>query len=205
MYSEFLSHATTYAACDKPLNSWHQGIAWYGFWAILVTDQQWLKTLHDAQQHLKHTLLPGYARQAHITISASGLLDERYFSEQHYQAQKQRLLADLPAAFTISASHLNSFAAAPYLAIDDICQHLLSLRSMLGKVKADDEPDIYHPHITLGLYRQIFSCEEIVNILQQIPLPELPRLKVSEIAFCRYQTAQIQGEVEVLERIRLKI
>lgn len=204
MYSEFLSHVSTYAAYDKTLNDWHQGIPWYGFWAIMVTDRHWLKALHDAQQHLKQQLRPGYARQLHITVSASGLMHKDHFSEQHYQQQKQSLLANLPAAFTVSADRLNSFAAAPYLAINDKCQHLLSLRSLLGKVKADDEPEIYHPHITLGFYSEVFICDEIANRLRQFSVPTLPDLRVSDIAFCRYQTTQLQGEIEILERIALK-
>jgi 2'-5' RNA ligase len=203
MYSEFLSHVSTYAACDKTLNDWHQGIAWYGFWAILVTDRQWLKALQDAQQHLKQQLLPGYARQAHITISASGLMHKDHFSAQHYQQQKQSLLANLPEAFTVSTDGLNSFAAAPYLAINDNCKHLLSLRSLLSKVKADDEPTIYHPHITLGFYQGRFPCIDMVELLKAHSLPQLAPLSISEIAFCRYQTHQLQGQIQVLERFTL--
>lgn len=200
MYSEFLSHHTTHAACDKNLKHWHQGIPGYGFWAILVTDTHWLETLNAAQKHLQALLLPGYARQAHITVSASGLLDERHFSEQHYREQKQNLLANLPARFAVGAGHLNSFTAAPYLAIEDNGQHLLSLRSMLGIVRADDEPETYHPHITLGLYHQAFPSTHVVEQLKQFAFPILPQLVISEIAFCRYQTHKLQGPIDVLER-----
>lgn len=202
-YSDFLAHESTFAASDQYLNDWHQGIPWYGFWAVLVDDIEWLAALRAAHQHLQAYLLPGYARQAHITISASGLLHPAYFSSPHYNQQKRRLKANKPSTFSVQAMHLDSFLSAPYLAIDDSDGHLLSLRSLLGCIKADDEPLKYCPHITLGLYHRSIPCTDMIRQFQAFSLPQLPSLNVTEIAFCRYKTSQLQGPFEVMERFSL--
>ena len=66
---------------------WHQGIKYYGFWAIEVQSQQCLQQLNRCQQAIADTLHPHYLRQAHITLSPSGLLDEKHFTEHDLQQQ----------------------------------------------------------------------------------------------------------------------
>lgn len=199
MYSEFLKHEKTFAACDKNLHTWHQGIPWYGFWAVLISQEDWLESLQSAREYLQEFLLPGYTRQAHITISASGLLSEQHFSQKDYQQQKQRLLQTKPKEFYLHSAHLNSFLSAPYLSIEDPQNQLLKLRSLLGNIKADDEPAVYHPHITLGLYRDSFPSQQITQKLKAFKLPELSVLRVKEIVYCRYRTDKLQDAFEPQE------
>lgn len=203
MYSAFLEHKKTHAACDKNLNGWHQGIPWYGFWAVLVTQPEWLEVIRSAQTHMQAYLLPDYARQAHITLSASGLLAEQHFSAAHYQQQKQQILNSPPKAFSVKASHLNSFLSAPYLRIEDTQHGLLNLRTLLGAITSDDEPAIYHPHITLGFYREAFASQEIVGKFKTFKAPQLPELHISDIVYCRYRTDKLQSAFEVIETFPL--
>jgi 2'-5' RNA ligase len=205
MYSDFLAHQYTYAASDTHLQTWHQGIPWYGFWAVLITDIQWLACLETARTHLQSFLLPDYARQAHITLSAAGLIHPRHFSTRHYEQQKQALTDAATDSFQIVAGQLNSFQSAPYLVIDDPSQQLISLRRTLGAITADDEPPDYHPHITLGLYQDRFPCKQLVTHFESISLPTLAPLQVSEIAFCRYQSCQLQGRFQIVDRFDLTL
>lgn len=202
-YSEFLSHTCTYAAKDQDFTEWHHGIPYYGFWAVLITEPSWLNIIKQAQSHLSPFLLPAYARQVHITISASGLLDKQFFTRQDYLKQIQALHDANLSTFSIAATRLNSFQGAPYLSISDSDQQLVKLRSLLGAVTKDDEPLKYRPHITLGFYRDAFSTKAIEAELKKCRIPALPTIYVKQIAFCRYQTKSIQGPIEVISAFQL--
>ena len=74
MLNDFLALPYTEAICDKNFAEWHQGIPYYGFWAIIVDHPEHLALINRAQDHLKEFFLSRYLRQPHITLSACGLL-----------------------------------------------------------------------------------------------------------------------------------
>lgn len=82
MPDSFIDHDFTQPTELRDFVEWHQGIKHYGFWAIEVTDPLCLKTIGLCQQHLADRLHPHYLRQPHITLSASGLIDEQHFSQE---------------------------------------------------------------------------------------------------------------------------
>jgi hypothetical protein len=59
---------------------WHLGIPYYGFWAIVIEQPEYLSLISKAQNHLQHFFLPNYSRQAHITLNVCGLMSEDHFS-----------------------------------------------------------------------------------------------------------------------------
>ena len=181
---------------------WHQGIKYYGFWAIEVQNPHCLQQLNICQQSLADTLHPHYLRQAHITLSASGLLDEERFTEKDLQQQIEALTQARIPAFSIASSTPNTFTTAPYLSIKDPSNSLARIRDELHHVRDGQDACEYIPHITLGFYNQAYSIPQILNQLSSLNIPAI-EFKVKELVFARYNTHEIQGRYHVLHRIPL--
>lgn len=203
MLKEFLSHKHTTASCDRDFKEWHLGIPNYGFWAILVDSPKLLSVVSEAQTQLQPFFLPGYTRQAHITLNACGLLSKTHFSQAKLE-QQINTLEDLNLSpFDISLDHINSFSTAAYISVFDTSKTLHKINKALDQIVSDSTPDNYTPHITLGLYREKFECKHVAEeILKLEPFDEL-RFKVSKIQFCRYETSNIQGPIEVIKELEL--
>tara|TARA_R110001599_G_scaffold302362_1_gene508029 strand:- start:7345 stop:7956 length:612 start_codon:yes stop_codon:yes gene_type:complete len=202
MLEEFLSHKYTTASCDRDFKEWHRGIPYYGFWAILVDCPKLLSKVSKAQTQLQPFFLPGYTRQAHITLNACGLLSETHFSQAKLD-QQINILEDLSLSpFDISLGHIDSFSTAAYHSVFDTSKTLHKINKALNQIVSDSIPDKYTPHITLGLYRKKFECKHLAEeILKLERLDEL-RFKVSKIQFCRYATSNIQGPIEVIKELK---
>ncbi len=181
---------------------WHRGIKYYGFWAIEVQSQQCLQQLNRCQQAIADTLHPHYLRQAHITLSPSGLLDEKHFTEHNLQQQIVALKQAHIPAFSISSSAPNTFTTAPYLSIKDPSNSLTSIRDQLHHVRDGQDGCEYIPHITLGFYKQAYSIPELLRQLLALDIPAI-EFMIKELVFARYNTHEIQGRYHVLHRIPL--
>ena len=181
---------------------WHQGIKYYGFWAIEVQNPRCLQQLNIWQQSIADTLHPNYLRQAHITLSASGLLDEKHFTEHDLQQQIEALKRARIPAFSICSSSPNTFTTAPYLSINDPSISLARIRDQLHHLRDGQDACEYIPHITLGFYNQAYSIPQILNQLSSLNIPAI-EFKVKELVFARYNTHEIQGRYHVLHRIPL--
>lgn len=186
----------------RDFSEWHQGIKYYGFWAIEVQNPYCLQQLNTCQQSLADALHPYYLRQAHITLSASGLLNEEHFTEKDLQQQIEALTQARIPAFSITSSTPNTFTTAPYLSIKDPSNSLARIRDELHKVRDGQDACEYIPHITLGFYNQIYSIPQILNQLSGLNIPAV-EFKVKELIFARYNTHEIQGRYQVLHRIPL--
>lgn len=196
--SDFISQTKTDALVDENFSDWHRGIPFYGFWAIIIRNKQWLTFIQETQAELSHYFLPGYARQAHITLNACGLLDERHFSKAKLEAQCAALDKKVLSHFPISLGSVNSFSTAAYISIADPQGHLDQINTVLQKIATDSAPLKYTAHLTLGLYRDHFNTRELASKLSRITVPTLPPIQVTEIQFCKYQTQSIQGKIQAL-------
>lgn len=203
MYEEFLSHKKTTASCDRNFEEWHLGIPHYGFWAVVIDNLNCLDLVSRAQTHLQHLFLPGYTRQAHITLNACGLLSETHFSQAKLD-QQIRILEYLNLSpFDISLGSIESFSTAAYLSINSSCNTLQKLNKVLSEIVSDSSPITYTPHITLGLYRDSFDCQYVINEILNFGSFEKPSIQITEIQFCQYQTTSVQGPIEVVKRVKL--
>lgn len=202
MLSNFLSHSYTDALIDKNFAEWHLGIPYYGFWAIMIEAPEHLNLIAKAQHHLQNFFLPNYSRQAHITLNACGLMSERFFSKHDLDKQIRAIESMNLSPFNISLSHIDSFTTAAYINISDNCNSLNKLNQVLSNTANDSNPIRYEPHITLGLYRKKFATKMVSEKIQQFEAFTLPAITIREIQFCRYETAFIQGPVEIMERIQ---
>lgn len=203
MYKEFLSQLYTDKLCDKDFREWHRGIAYYGFWAVLIEDKQWGSHIVKIQDYLKDYFLPDYARQAHITLNTCGLLSDNFFSKALLDQQVQAIKCSAIKPFEICAQELNSFSTAAYLNVSSSNQSLEKLNTLLQNICSDSPAFSYLPHITLGLYRDHFSTQKLVQKFSEIDDNKLPNINIKAIQFCRYQTSKVQGPIEVIKNITL--
>ncbi len=205
MPDSFIDHDFTQPTELRDFVEWHQGIKHYGFWAIEVTDPLCLKTIGLCQQHLADRLHPHYLRQPHITLSASGLIDEQHFSQDCLQQQIHALKTHKIKPFSLYLTEAHSFSSAPYLAIKDPSASLQSIRKCLHGICAGEEGSEYVPHVTLGFYKHAYPTPKICTQLSTASTLHCKekQFKVNEIIFARYNTREIQGRYQVLHRIPL--
>lgn len=204
MYEAFLSTPKTIPHRDRDFAEWHNGVSQYGFWAVVVDDSNCLELFDAARSHVKPFIHPGYQREPHITITACGLLDETYFSTQRLERQLVALTEAMIAPFSLNAKSLDSFASAPYITVEDPTETLHQIRGILTGISKEDNPAEYQPHITLGLYRDAFDTFQVADCLKRFECAPIRPMSVTELAFCVYETKEIQGPFRVRERVKLK-
>jgi len=99
---------------------------------------------------------------------------------------------------------MDSFASAPYITVEDPGGSLKKIRSILATIsKEDNQADYYRPHITLGLYQEAFEMQRVAHHLQEFHPVSTRQLSVTELAFCAYETSDMQGPFIVMERVAL--
>ena len=202
MFSHFLQYNYTQPTELRDFPQWHQGIEFYGFWAIELRQQDCLEKIAYYQQCLSSKLHPNYLRQAHIKICASGLLANSFCPRAKLAKQVDHLILNTPSSFILELSDGNSFTTSPYLTLNDPDKGLLSLRKQLNSCIAEDSPCEYIPHVTLGFYDQAYKTSDIIDMLLPLSSTSI-KINVTDIIFARYRTCEIQGPYEVLQRISL--
>jgi len=202
-YRIFLSSPRTVPCLDRDFFEWHNGVSHYGFWAVLINDLNWIELCDAARAQIKQFVHPGYQRTPHITIIACGLLDQNHFSNEQFKQQWTALSEMMIPPFYLKVSSLNSFTTAPCLLIEDSTGALKQIRDCLTVISKEDEPVQYQPHITLGLYRDAFSTIEVAGCLARFKYMSIKPMLVTELAFCVYETKEIQGQFRVIKQVRL--
>lgn len=183
---------------------WHKGIPYYGFWALEIDNEKVLTEIFNAQSQLTSILHAGYQRQPHITLLACGLMDEKYFSAATLKKQIKELKALNIHCFDLSFLTINSFSTCPYLALQKPNPTLDQIREVLLRHQAEDSPCEYIPHIALGFYNDVYKKSNIESELIKFEKTlAITSQTVSSIIFARYNTSDLQGPYEVLERILL--
>jgi len=203
MYEAFIRTPKTISHHDRDFVEWHNGVTHYGFWAIVVNDPNWLELFDAACSHVKQFIYPGYQREPHITIAACGLLAQKYFSTQILERQVAALTDAVITPFFLNARSLGSFASAPYITVEDPTETLHQIRAYLTAISKEDSPSEYQPHITLGLYRDAFDTSRVADCLRGFKYAPIGSMLVTELAFCVYETKEIQGPFRVWECVKL--
>ena len=202
MFSEFLAFKTTYPIQLQDFPTWHKGIKYFGFWAIEVSNSHCKDKIKNYQNHLSSFLHPNYSRQAHITLVASGLLSDEYFSKDLLKRQIKELKNSNIKEFSLKLSGFNSFSTCPYLSIEDSFYNLNSIRKVLNNTSKEVDASRFTPHITLGFYDKEYKTSEIIKYISDFSLADI-EFRVKNIVFAQYETKDIQGPYKVLHRIKL--
>ncbi|TBU88524.1 2'-5' RNA ligase [Stutzerimonas kirkiae] len=192
--------------CDYP--DWHLGRERYGVWIIEIESPALLAYIDKARQQIADLLHPQYRRQPHVTLFVCGFEQPQHhqpddFTPQALQAQIASLKPLAPSAFELYASHLDSFASAVFIAVEDPQASLAPLRQALGQGHEEIRYAPYVPHLTLGLYRQRIDAQALRQRLGALPAPPSTPFRVSRLLYCTYCAQELFGPLS--ERYRMEL
>lgn len=187
---------------------WHRGRAPYVLWALDVDVTPIQARSAAAARHLDGLLLPGYVRQAHVTLALCGFAaDDEPAPDEFAQAALLAAAGQVLAAgvepFEITVGGLASFSSAPYLAVADHQGGIARLRHHLSGPVDDGHRDDYVPHVTVGLYRDAWPLTQVLERLAAFADDEPLVCRVERVALMGYQPAVIGGRLQTLGEICL--
>ena len=185
-------------AHDYP--EWHKGRLYYALWYIEIDHPELLNYLKHLRQSFSQYLFQPNARQFHITLYICGFLTkfnpsfDDDFSIHKIKQQFQDLKKSNLRAFKLKTGQINSFSSALFVDIHDEQNSLSKIRTSLAKSTQEIAPICYYPHITLGLYNDEFSSQEIVEVIRKIPQQHF-EISIEQLRFGIYQAKELQGRL----------
>lgn len=198
--------ATTIASRIGDFPEWHRGRPCYAVWAIALDDAAIQARLDGLRRALHGLLLPGGARQPHVTLQVCGFpaaLPARPddFGPQQLQAQLDALAG--AAAFELHIGGAFSFVSAACLSVRDPAGSLARLRAAWQQAAPCSDATPYVPHVTAGLYAGAWPLREVRARLQ--PLRRAPplRLQVEALDWMSYDSRHVAGPLRPLLRVEL--
>ncbi|SDR84715.1 2'-5' RNA ligase superfamily protein [Halopseudomonas litoralis] len=190
----------------RDYSEWHCGRSRYAIWMIPINCPAILDYIDRVTASLADLLHPS-RRQPHITLFVCGFEEEAVIHNDDFTpAQLQRQLADLdrlslpPCDLRIGA--LDSFSSAAFLAVGDPQGHLPRWRETLAASCTEIRQAAYVPHITLGLYRQSISAEDLRRRLAQLPVPDGLSLPVERLEYVTYRSDDMFSPLECQQQVR---
>lgn len=187
---------------------WHYGRQQFALWYIEITDVALLEYLQYLRQLFSEFLYQPNERQFHITLFICGFLTEQLpalnddFSLNLLQTQLKYLKQKPLVKFQLKTAQINSFESALFLEVDDSTSVLNQYRQILSQHSNEIAPLNYCPHITLGLYREAFSVQQILQKIAQIEQQNFS-FDVEQLTFGCYQASQLQGTLSAHTQIQL--
>ena len=191
---------------DHP--DWHRGRVEYSLWMIRIGSNEIESRVHAAREYLSGLLLSSYHRQPHITLFVCGFLEKtQRFDDDYTMLQFQRQAHALSESgigpFSLEIGGLNSFSSAPFLEVHDPKGQLDRLRTVLSGTRQEIASDRFTPHITVGLYSNVFPGRMV--LYRMADFPAIPsRLDVEQITFATYRAQENAGALSYRHDIRLR-
>ncbi|WP_342618314.1 2'-5' RNA ligase family protein [Rhodoferax sp. GW822-FHT02A01] len=182
----------------RDFSEWHRGRSIYALWALQFDTTPLKPRMQAAQEALADLLLPGYERQPHVTLSLCGFPSAQPqfdddFGPALVQAQLRTLQQANPTGFEIAIGGLDSFTSVPYFTVRDTAGQLHALRHCLQQTPAIAAHGDYTPHVTIGLYVDVFPMDYVLQRLRAVALPADLHLPVTGLSLLGYQAAHIGG------------
>ncbi|MFV5639880.1 2'-5' RNA ligase family protein [Acinetobacter oleivorans] len=183
---------------------WHLGRQNYALWYLEINDQKLVDYLDALRAHFSEFLLEPNSRQYHITLFICGFLThetELYsddFSLSEFEQQREILRKENFSSFQLKIGSVDSFSSALFVQIQDTENILSQIRQKLGLVSNEIAALEYCPHITLGLYKNVYSSDLILRKISQLPVQYKHAefdLKVEHLTFGYYQAQILQGKL----------
>lgn len=207
MPSSGLPFFTTIAAPLHDYPEWHKGRSRYGLWMIPIDCPHVLDYINRATAELSDVLHPT-ARQPHITLFVCGFEQpDRLHNDDFTREQLQQQIAALEtAAMPSGILHIGrpqSFASAAYLSVTDPCGQLANWRSKLAQNCTEIRQQTYVPHITLGLYRQCITADQLWQRLDAIAVPPELQLPVKRLEYVTYNSTCLFGPLDCQWSVQL--
>lgn len=186
---------------------WHKGRRHYGVWYIPIDDDKVAAYCQRLRDELGGLFADNYRRQWHITLFVNGFyvdncqydddFDECILTKQINELQKLQL-----SRFQLTTQGLGSFINCAYVGVK-MHPALMQIRQHLGSHHQEIAPLTYTPHITLGLYREDFDYDAVLNRLNSVATTALD-IPVNRLVFATFDATDLQGELYNQHEIRLK-
>ncbi|NUF83967.1 2'-5' RNA ligase [Acinetobacter seifertii] len=120
------------------------------------------------------------------------------FSFHDFLQQREILKKENISPFRLKIGSVDSFSSALFVEIQDTDNVLSHIRQKLGIVSNEIAALDYCPHITLGLYKNIYSSDLILQKISQLPVQYKYaefELKVEHLTFGFYEAQTLQGKL----------
>ena len=200
--AEFKDSGHTLGNADLDFVRWHRGRPFYFCWLVMVETPDWTSALRRAASRLRPWLVPGYARQGHVTILPGGFPGQGSLDITAIRACARRI-----QPFGITLGPLGSFTSSPCFEVLDPGAMLNRLRGALRPVLSDPLSQVsdseYRPHLTVGLYRERFATGGIAKTIAAFPAPVDATMRVESISLCAYDARSIKGPLSEAARVEL--
>lgn len=199
----------TIAAEKRDFPEWHHGRKTYAAWILRCDAPAIQEKFEAARIHLAEYLLEPYRRQPHITLFVCGfLVDEPQYNDDftpaHLNTQIQTLERTHVHPCEIEIGGLNSFASAPFLEVHDLAGCIQRLRKILATGAPEFRTAPYIPHLTIGLYAESFSGQEVLERMAVFS-SEPVRLQVERITLATYRAEEFAGRLRFERDIEINI
>lgn len=179
---------------------WHLGREEYAVWYLEIHQPELLEYLTQLRAEFADFLFQPNTRQFHITLFICGFFTQQNpvlnddFSMQQLQQQLQRLKNENIQPFQLNVGNIQSFESALFVDVLDPENSLSKIRNLLSENHHEIAPLIYHPHITLGLYKSTFKSEKIFAKIASMQ-PQKFEISVEHLSFGLYKAKQLQGRL----------
>jgi len=183
---------------------WHLGRQNYALWYLEINDQKLVDYLDGLRRHFSDFLLEPNTRQYHVTLFICGFLTDESkaykddFSFSEFEQQREILRKKNFASFELKIGSVDSFSSALFVEIQDAGNILSLMRQKLGTVSNEIAALDYCPHITLGLYRENYNSDLILQKISELPVQYKHaefELKIEHLTFGYYQAQTLQGKL----------
>ena len=179
---------------------WHLGREEYAVWYLEIHQPELLEYLTQLRAEFSEFLFQPNTRQFHITLFICGFFTQQDpvlnddFSIKQLQQQLKCLKNENIETFQLTVGNIQSFESALFVDVLD-CQNSLSkIRNLFSKTHHEIAPLNYHPHITIGIYKEVFKSERIFAKIAAIT-PQKFEISVEHLSFGLYKAKQLQGQL----------
>ncbi|MDG1482027.1 MAG: 2'-5' RNA ligase family protein [Myxococcota bacterium] len=154
---------------------WRQGRQWYAVWVLRVSEPRVHARMAMVAAPLGSAVRPFLATEAHITLFVSGFptadprLHDDVAADVLLRQRDALVAADL--SLTLTVGGCNSFTTAAFLEVHED-GGLTAIRRLLAGAADEQRPGPYHPHVTVGVYRDARPTSPLVAALS--PLRDAP-------------------------------
>jgi 2'-5' RNA ligase len=187
---------------------WHHGRSDYGLWYIEIDQPELIRYLDQVRTPFSNLLIPSNQRQYHITLFVCGFLtaDVKKYDDDFQIAQLNRqidLVKQLQLKpFELEITQIDSFSSALFLHIKDKDHVLAQIRQQFAQLSGEIAALEYCPHITLGLYREAWLSDIVLERIQQHSIKTI-NIEVKKLTFGYYKAQILQGFLYPYQQIEL--
>ena len=167
---------------------WHRGRSDYGVWYIEICQPKLIHYLNEIRAQFSDLLIESNQRQYHITLFVCGFLTSHHPNfdddfEIKTLSDQIKLIQQLQLEpFELEITQIDSFSSALFLHIDDQKNILSKIRKQLAQSSTEIAAVDYCSHITLGLYRENWPSDLVLQRIQKLPLKKM-KIQVNQLTF----------------------